>query len=365
MTLPLYPLYIVDIIGSAVVGVFSLLSVSISLRLFRRDRENILHTYLLWFSIVLAFFASSRVIGHILQHLLVFSGMGDIWKSLSPISGSINTLSFIFVGTISLFFLKAQEIHEKVIEDKRRLEQLNIELMNLNQDMEALISERTLNMIALSVADKVRNPATVIGGTVQRILRTEGLSEPLKRRLMDFLQESQKLDAIVKDYEMILKTRQSFFKYEDIVEIIKGIVPLVEREIREKSIVFDIKLPEAPIKCNANRQLLRIAILHILKNAIEATPEGGRITLSCGMTDENVYIDITDTGKGIPEEDIPKIFSLFFSTKKHRLGMGLPIVKQIMEEHKGAVRVQSKLGEGSTFRLIIPTRWKEQSLPSD
>lgn len=360
MRFPLYPVYLVDIAGSALVIVLSLWALRIAKRISKLDKENILKAYMLWIAIALTVFGFSRGLGHIIQYVLVFSGHKEVWNVLSPISGSINTLSFIFIGAVSLFFIRIDQAYRKILEDKKRIEEINIELLKLNEDMEALIGERTLNMMALSIADKVRNPATVIGGTVQRILKTEGLTEPLKERLLDFLYESQKLDSIVRDYEMILKTKHTIFQYEDLVEIVKSVLPLVEKDIRDKSINLEFEFPDTPLKFNANRQLVRVAVVHVLKNAIEATPEGGSIKVSAGRLNDQIYVDITDTGPGIAEENISKIFSLFFSTKKHRLGMGLPLVKQIVEEHKGVVQVKSKPGEGSTFRLLFPSRWREE-----
>ena len=95
---------------------------------------------------------------------------------------------------------------------------------------------------------------------------------------------------------------------------------------------------------------------------MEATPPGGTITIIPTSNQDYVTLSVIDTGKGIPEEDIQKIFSLFYSTKKHRMGMGLPLVKQIMDEHKGDIKVESGLGKGTTFRLIFPVRWSEQEL---
>src|SRR3990172_3191163 len=174
MNLPLYPVYIVDILGSSLVITFSLTALYVSIRLSKLDRENIVKTYMVWIATALTAFGFSRGMGHIIQYILVYTGRREAWSALSPISGSINTLSFVFIGTVSLFFIRVDRVYRRILEDKKRMEQINLELMNLNQDMESIISERTLNMIALSIADKIRNPATVIGGTAQRILKADG-----------------------------------------------------------------------------------------------------------------------------------------------------------------------------------------------
>jgi signal transduction histidine kinase len=73
-----------------------------------------------------------------------------------------------------------------------------------------------------------------------------------------------------------------------------------------------------------------------------------------------VVVEVSDTGQGIPKDEIDRIFEPFFSTKKHRFGMGLSLVKQIVSEHLGEIEVKSEMGQGTTFKLIFPVRWTER-----
>ncbi len=84
------------------------------------------------------------------------------------------------------------------------------------------------------------------------------------------------------------------------------------------------------------------------------------ITVTTAGDNEKVTLAISDTGAGIPEEDIGRIFDPFFSTKLFRFGMGLPLVKQIISEHLGEIKVESEPGKGTTFKLIFPVRWIEK-----
>jgi signal transduction histidine kinase len=151
------------------------------------------------------------------------------------------------------------------------------------------------------------------------------------------------------------------FKMEDLNEMIGSILSLVEEERRTKDIRISLHLSETPPRCMANRQLLRVAILHVLKNAVEAVPEGGSISVESGIEDDRVFISITDSGRGIPPGDMGRIFDLFYSLKKRRIGMGLPIAKQIIEEHRGAISAESAPGK-TVFRIFFPARWSEKEL---
>jgi signal transduction histidine kinase len=218
-----------------------------------------------------------------------------------------------------------------------------------------------MNLLALSVADRVRNPATAIAGSIKRLLRREDLSPRLRETLSSIVPEADKLEAIVGDYESILKTRHVMFRMEDLNEMIGSILPMVEEERMIKGISLSLKLSETPPRCMANRQLLRVAVLHVVKNAMEAVAEGGKVEVETGLEDERVFISVTDNGSGIPPGDRAKIFDLFYSVKRRRIGMGLPIAKQIVEEHRGIITADSVPGR-TVFRMYFPMRWSEKEL---
>ncbi len=276
----------------------------------------------------------------------------------------------IFVGLYILFGgiilaivnVRFRSLYDTIDSDKQRIEDINLEVMNLNNDMETLITERTLNLIALSIADRIRNPVSVIAATFNRILKKEDLPGSLRDRLSNLVSESEKLESIVRDYETILKTTPTMFRVEDLNEIIGSVLPMIEKERKEKEADFLLKLSGTPIRCMANRQLLRVVVLHLLTNALEAAPDKGEVTIETSGDQNTVSLSVTDNGKGISPEERPQIFNLFYSTKKKKIGMGLPLVKQIVEEHKGNITVESEPAKGTTFRITFPVRWTEQEL---
>lgn len=358
--LPLLPIILVDMIGSFTMVILSVASFITALRLYRINKANTLWNYMLWLSSSYVVFSISRSLGHILNRIIVITGYEETWKIIEPYSGSINTITFIVIGSVSLFFFRAYESYLRMVADKNKIEAINADLTELNQELETLVAERTMSLMALTVADKVRNPAAVIGWSCRRLLQKEKVSEKIQENLNSIIDECNRLESIVKDFELLLKSKQSMFKYEDLNDIIRGIIPVVEREARDKHINIAFKLSENPLKINAQKNLLRIALLHIVRNAIEATPEEGMISITSSGNSEKAIISISDTGVGIPEEDLQKIFDPFYSTKLYRFGMGLPLVKQIISEHLGEIKVESVFNKGTTFRLIFPIRWIEK-----
>ncbi|MFO0753758.1 MAG: response regulator [Thermodesulfovibrionales bacterium] len=234
-------------------------------------------------------------------------------------------------------------------------------LEEFNQELETLVAERTMSLMALTVADRVRNPASAIGGMGRRLLEKEELPERVREGLQSIVDEAGKLDSIVRDFQEILKSRKSIFRYEDINAIVGNLLSLLGKEIKDRGIRLEACLTEEPLRINAQKNLLRVALFHVLRNAIEATPAGGVITITTSGSDGTVMLTVADTGRGIPRQDIPHIFDPFFSTKEHKFGMGLPLVRQVVTEHLGEITVESRPGAGTVFILSFPARWMEKS----
>jgi PAS domain S-box-containing protein len=256
---------------------------------------------------------------------------------------------------------KAEEERERMM---KKIEAINADLTELNQQLETIGAERTTSLMALTVADRIRNPVAMIGARCKRILEKGEASGELRESLLYIMEGAEKLEKIVKDFETFLKKRRSMFSHEDLNRIVEKVVSVTDKEAAYKGIAISVKTSNEPLFMNMQKELLRVAVYHIIKNAVEATSMGGRITIETFRDGDNVGLSVSDTGDGIAEEDIDKIFKPLFSTKERGFGMGLPLVKQIVAEHLGEVFVESRLGEGSTFKLIFPARWKEEKLYS-
>ena len=254
---------------------------------------------------------------------------------------------------------KAEEERERLM---REIELINTDLTELNQELETVGAERTMSLMALTVADRIRNPAAMIGGRCRRMLVKEELSESLRAGIMDIIEGAEKLDKIVKDFEAFLKHRQSKFKNEDLNKVVESVVSISEKEAAFKGVGMILSISKEALRINMQRDLLRVAIFHIMKNAVEATSRSGTVTVKTFREGDCVVLMVSDTGYGIPKEDVEYVFRPFFSTKERGFGMGLPLVKQIVTEHLGELVVESKPGKGSTFRLSFPVRWDEDKL---
>jgi PAS domain S-box-containing protein len=243
-----------------------------------------------------------------------------------------------------------------------KINAINADLTDLNQQLETIGTERTMSLIALTVADRVRNPAAMIGARCRKILAKQDIPEDLRESFKYIAEGAERLDAIVKEFETLLKNRQSQFAHYDLNKVVESVVSIVKKEASNKGVEMIVNIFKGDLKINMQKDLLRVAVYHIMRNAIDATPGGGRIMVGTYGDENNAFLSVSDTGQGISKESLENIFKPFFTTKEKGFGLGLSLVKQIVSEHLGKVSLESKVGEGSTFKMSFPFRWKEEKL---
>lgn len=288
--------------------------------------------------------------------VVLMTGYADLDKAVDAIKrGAFDFLVKPYKPEQLVHSIKKAVKYHRLLQTEKDYKQT---LEELNKEIENLISERVMNLIALTVADRVRNPATVIYWECKRILEKGEVSDRLQEGLNIILEEVGKLEAIVKNFHEILKSKESMFRYEDINSVVKDAVSIVKKEAEQKAVELITMLSEQPLRINMEKNLFKIAILYLIRNAIEATSEGGKVKIITSKDMDNVFFEVSDTGCGIPAEDIEKIFDPFFSKKGRRFGMGLPLVKQIVTEHMGNIKVGSEPNKGTIFRLSFPVRWE-------
>ncbi|MGB9700164.1 MAG: response regulator [Thermodesulfobacteriota bacterium] len=145
-----------------------------------------------------------------------------------------------------------------------------------------------------------------------------------------------------------------------IEEILTKVVEILKPQAEAKNISIELTLPPSLPQLLVDRRNIEEVFLNLVSNGIKYTNEGGRVWLSGGIQGSYLLIEVGDNGMGIPAEDLPHIFDKFYRVKNVQTrkitgtGLGLPIVKRIVEAHLGTVEVQSQLGEGSIFRVLLP-----------
>ncbi len=207
-----------------------------------------------------------------------------------------------------------------------------------------------VGQLAAGVAHEIRNPLTTLRGFVQ-LFKTD-----IDERYVDImLTELDRINLIVSEFLILSKPQAINYEYKDIEQILHNIISLLEPQAIIKNVqlhlVVDKEIPQ--IKCEQNQ--LKQVFINLLKNAIEAMPKGGNITVEVQVTNDGmVNICIIDEGEGIEEEQIPKVGEPFFSTKENGTGLGLMVSYRIIENHGGTMRISSQLNKGTTIEIKLP-----------
>lgn len=144
--IPMAPIYVVDILGAASMITLSALCVGIARGLKRRDPENLLWTYLLWFSSGLLIFSLSRSGSHLVKYILLALELDKVWIQIRPVTGSLNSLSFVLVGAITLFFSRIYATYQRMGQDKALIQRAHEEILQLNANLERMVAERTRDL---------------------------------------------------------------------------------------------------------------------------------------------------------------------------------------------------------------------------
>ena len=231
------------------------------------------------------------------------------------------------------------------------------------QEREARLirSERmaAAGQLASHITHEVRNPLNSIS------LNTEMLEEELEgaegsegRALCRAIREEvDRLTEITEEYLRFARLPKPSLQREDVNELIAGLLSFVGSELAEAGVSVDQQLDPLlpPVECDENQ--LRQALLNLVRNAGEAMDDvgGGTLTVSTAVVEDGEQVEITvaDTGPGIDEADVARVFEPFFSTKERGTGLGLALTHQIVQEHNGTIAVTSRAGEGTTFRLRL------------
>lgn len=214
-----------------------------------------------------------------------------------------------------------------------------------------------IGQIAAGTAHEIRNPLTSIRGFLQVLRNTfeeSGMEKELSYADI-MLTEINRINELVNEFLLLGKRKKVDYRSVSLSQVWKEILPIIQNEALLHGITVNFNgNPDTP-NIVADRELLKQVFLNICKNGIEAMENGGELTI-CERVDHKaqmIYIDIHDTGHGIPSYVIDKIFDPFFTTKQTGTGLGLSVCQRIIHDMGGRIRVSSK-GYGTTFTVCIP-----------
>jgi PAS domain S-box-containing protein len=225
----------------------------------------------------------------------------------------------------------------------------------------------SLTTLAAGVAHEIKNPLGSISIHIQLIQKAAKgkksiATASIENHLGIVNEEIERLNKIVVDFLFAVRPMDVELREGDPSALVKEVVDFIRYEAEGAGVRVDLSVADNVPRILLDKRYMKQALLNLAKNALAAMPGGGTLTFGVEADDAEVRISVEDTGTGIPEESLGKIFEPYYTTKESGTGLGLTITFKIIREHQGEINVSSKLGVGSTFTISLPVPQKEHRL---
>jgi two-component system sensor histidine kinase HydH len=283
---------------------------------------------------------------------------------VAEVSGDVAEVlhqEFFLVGLFFLVVLGASGafIGTAFYWNKSLTRQVELKTEELLESQERLLrSERfaAVGEAAAYVSHEIKNPLMVIGGLAGQVGRRFRDDPAVQEKLRIIQNEARRLESFLGELRDFLRPVEPRRQKVDVNQVIHEVKALMADAVKEKGVSLVERLDSNLPAIEADPNQLKQVLLNLVKNALEATDKKGKIRLSSGAQDAQVWFAVQDTGKGMPEEVLEKIFHPFYTTKDKGTGLGLAVINKIVTDHHGTITVDSLAGSGSTFTVRLPKK---------
>jgi signal transduction histidine kinase len=221
--------------------------------------------------------------------------------------------------------------------------------------------------LAAGLAHEIKNPLSTISMNLQLLCEDlEGRTElsarenRILKRTRILMEESKRVEDILEKFLLFFRDREPQLRPGNINQLVDGVLKFLEPEIAALGIQLRLRLDYRIPFFHFDFDQIRTAFLNLIKNAESAMPDGGELIVQTYLQGDTVFVEVTDTGVGIPGDRFEKIFEIFYTTGEKGSGLGLPTARKIARMHGGDVSLQSEPGKGSRFSLAIPCRGRRR-----
>ncbi len=259
---------------------------------------------------------------------------------------------------------------KRLTDEKRRLEE---EIKRYAEELEMRVAERTAELVETHKRLVQQERVAALGRAAAQVAHE--VKNPLAGLLLYSLHLKSKIgnesetavslvDKIVDTINHLIGTVEGILGFArpisltlhsgNLNQITSDVLELLRPQITTNKIEVRLLLSEQHASAMIDESSMRGALMNLILNAVEAMPDGGQLSLKSYPTGEIVHLQITDTGRGMSEEEARNIFEPFYTTKEQGLGLGMPYARKIIEQHGGTITVSSRLGEGTTISIALP-----------
>lgn len=212
----------------------------------------------------------------------------------------------------------------------------------------------SIGELSTYMAHEIRNPLFTISGFANSLMRSDGLDDKAREKIGIILDESRRLDEILRSLLNFTRPTEAEVAEVDINELVTATMSVMRLPCENQGVTATVDLDENVARVRANPDLIKQCLINLVKNSLEAMDGGGRLLVTTTMTHNYAVLAVEDTGHGIPLEIRDKIFSPFFSTRGKGAGLGLAQTRKIIDEIGGEVDLVSRVGAGTKITLYLP-----------
>ena len=273
--------------------------------------------------------------------------------------GKARILSFTVLPLVHSGQIRGTVVHVEDVSEKRGRE----------ARLRRAESLASLTTLAAGVAHEIKNPLGSIGIHMQLIQKAltglEGVETGSIEEYVDVVNEEvERLNRIVVDFLFAVRPMNTVLEDAQLNPILRDLLEFMRYELEEANVILEEEFADELPMLQLDQKFVKQAVLNLVKNAISAMPNGGTLSVSTRQNGDDVVLRISDTGEGMSEEVLNKIFEPYFTTRDFGSGIGLTLVYKIVKEHMGEISVVSQEGKGSTFEISFPIPQREQHLLS-
>ncbi|MDF1579901.1 MAG: ATP-binding protein [Desulfuromonadales bacterium] len=258
--------------------------------------------------------------------------------------------------------IKYQRAAQRLEHSYDKLREQADQILDIEEQLRRADRLSALGELSAGMAHEIRNPLGSIRGTAE-ILRDGVRPDDRHYEFASILiREVDRLNQVVGDFLNFARPQSNERGHFDLVNVLREVLVLTAQQAKANHVTLNFT-PQGPCPLQGDAEQLKQVFLNLVLNALQAMPQGGALDIEIDVR-ELVTIRFRDTGQGIPADQLDKIFNPFFTSRSEGTGLGLAITHRIIQGHGGRIDVASKVGQGTTFTLVLPlhTNDKERAL---
>ncbi|MCE5217524.1 PAS domain-containing protein [bacterium] len=258
--------------------------------------------------------------------------------------------------------IDSARMFSQATEDARRLDQALTDLRSAQEESLRTAKLAAIGEVTAIVAHEIRSPLSAIGGFARSIVREPHRVDRNARAAKIIVEEVVRLERILAELLDFTKPSESVLEPVDLAPLVAGVVQKMRAAPESAEVEYHVRIEEGLPLVEADPKHVTQIVQNLVMNALQAMPQGGSLTVTAHAKPSEVEVSIEDTGEGIAEDRLEKVFDTFYTTKPTGTGLGLALCQKLAAQQGAEIKVKSTVGKGTTFIVSFPVRPKTRAL---